>query len=192
MENRDAMAQHLIECTVETVYTHGLEKTTTSRIARSANLNEAYIYRCFKDKDDLLAKTFAYVDNMFLHQLLENFPVMEFNGIDYELRCRILFKKCWDYIMLHTHWLIFYIRYYYSLSFQEFFYEEHMERFSVLIDLLKPACHPEANPVTVLHHLMDTLLGQARKQILHPQEPAQAEDDTFHLLFSVLKHGKGI
>lgn len=192
MENRDAMAQRLIECAVETVYEHGLEKTTTSRIARVADLNEAYIYRCFKDKDDLLAHTFAYADNMFLTHILENFPIMDFDGIDYEVRCRVLFKKSWDYIMAHPKWLIFYVRYYYSQSFQEHSYEEHMKRYEVLFDKIKPACHPKAEVKTVLHHILDTLLGQARKQIMHPQDEKQTEDDTFWLLFSVLKCGKGI
>ena len=60
----------------------------------------------------------------------------------------------------------------------------------MLIEKMRPACPPDANVNTVLHHLFDTLLGQAKKQILHPKDEKHAENDTFYLLFSVIKGGK--
>lgn len=60
----------------------------------------------------------------------------------------------------------------------------------MLVEKMRPVCPPDANVNTVLHHLFDTLLGQAKKQILHPKDEKQAENDTFYLLFSVIKGGK--
>lgn len=182
----------LMQAVVNSVVENGLENTTSRIIGSLSGVNEIYIYRYFKNKDDLIAKTFAYADNDFLKVILENFPVINYEGLDYEMRCRILFKKCWDYIFKHPDWLIFYVRYYYSSSFQKFAYEDHMKLYEIMTDKIKPACHPSADVKTVLHHLLDTLMGQAKKQIIHPQDPAQTEEDTFWLLFSILKCDKGI
>lgn len=182
----------LMTATVQAVVKHGVEKVTTRSIAAQCRVKEIYIYRYFENKEDLLAKTFAYADECFLNTIFDHLPVMNYASIDYQLRCRALFTKCWEYLLAHPDWLIFYICYYYSSSFQKYAYHAHMERYEVLIERMRPACHPQADVKTVLHHLLDTLLGQARKQITHPQPPEAAEENTFWLLFSVLKCGKGI
>ncbi len=190
--NKESMRELFINSAIHVVYRDGLENATTALIAKGVELNEAYIYRCFKNKDDLLAQTFAFIDARFLKFVLDNFAVMQYDGEEYQAKCRALFNKCWDYIMGYPEHVIFYVRYYYSSLFQKFAYDDHMERYAVLIDKMAPACHPSAVVTTVLHHILDTLMGQARKQILHPEDPEQTKEDTFWLLYSVLKCGKGI
>ena len=51
------MRQVFIDSAVRVVARDGLEKTTTKAIASEAKLNEAYIYKCFSGKDDLLCGT---------------------------------------------------------------------------------------------------------------------------------------
>ena len=92
--------------------------------------------------------------------------------------------------MANSERVMFYIQYYYSAAFQRYSYYDYMKRFDVLIEKMRPVCPPDANVNTVLHHLFDTLLGQAKKQILHPKDEKHAENDTFYLLFSVIKGGK--
>lgn len=191
-EVHDQQKAALMEATVKSVEENGLENTTARIIGSLSGVKEVYIYRYFENKDDLLVKTFAYADECFLQHILENFPVMEYESIDYEQRCRALFKKCWDYVMEHSDWLIFYVRYYYSSLFQKYSYDEHRKRYEVLIEKMRPACHPTADVTTVLQYILDTLFGQAKKQIMHPQNVEQVTEDTFWLLFSVLKCGKGI
>lgn len=132
------------------------------------------------------------IDESFLDFILENFTVMHYDSLDYDERCRELFSRCWNYIMENPEGLLFYVNYYYSPMFQRQSYEPHMKRFEVLYEKLKPACHPEAVVQTVLHHILSTILGQARNQILHPQDPVQAENDAFYLVLSVIKGGRGI
>lgn len=185
----DQQKAALMEATVKAIVADGVENLTTRSIGVLSGVNEVYIYRYFENKEDLVSKTFSYCDERFLRCILENFPVMSCDSLDYETRCRVLFKKCWDYIMQYPDWLIFYVRYYYSSTFQKYSYAEHMERYSVLNEKMRPICHPDAEVPTVLHHILDTLLSQARKQITHPQDPDQAANDTFYLLFSVIKGG---
>lgn len=49
------MRQVFIDSAVRVVARDGMEKTTTKAIASEAKLNEAYIYKCFSGKDDLLS-----------------------------------------------------------------------------------------------------------------------------------------
>ncbi len=181
----------LVKATVDAVVADGVENFTTKSIAARSGVNEVYIYRYFANKEDLVAKTFTYADEAFLNCILENIHVLD-SELDYKERCRALFTKCWNFIMSEPEWLLFYVRYYYSLAYQKYSYEDHLKRYEVLIERVRPACHPTAEVKTVLHHILDTVLGQARKQIMHPQDKDQAEKDAFWLVYSVLKCGKGV
>lgn len=191
-ETHEQQKKALMEGTIQAVVDDGIVNATARTIGAISGVNEVYIYRYFKNKNDLLAKTFDYIDTELLNIILDNFSVIDYESIDYIDRCRLLFDKCWYFVMKNPKWSLFYIRYYYSTAFQDYSSEDHMRRYEVLIEKMKPACHRDANVETVLHHVLDTLLGQARKQIVYPQDEAQAKDDTFWLIYSVLKCGKGI
>lgn len=180
----------LMQATVNAVVADGVENLTTKAIGNISGVKEVYIYRYFENKEDLVAKTFTECDEAFLDFICKALPVMEIEGIDYEMRCHMLFQKCWDYMLSHSDWLIFYVRYYYSQSFQKYSYADHMQRYDVLIEKIRPVCHPQAEAKTVLHHILDTMIGQARKQLMHPIDPKQAADDTFWLVYSVIMGGK--
>lgn len=182
----------LMEATVKAIAEGGMENLTTKEIYNLCGVKEVYIYRYFENKDDMVAKVFARSDERLLKLVLDNFPIMKQMEMDFETRCRLFFTKLWEYMMANPERIIFYVRYYYSSAFTKYSYDEHVKRFEVLIEKAKPICHPDAEVKTVLHHLMDTLLGQARKQILYPQDEKQAENDTFYLLFSVIKGGNQI
>ena len=82
----------------------------------------------------MIAKSFAFADEEFLSVILKNYTVLNYESLDYESRCRVLFTKCWDYLMAHPNELTFYVRYYYSISFQKYAYTEHMARYKNLFE----------------------------------------------------------
>ena len=53
---QDEMRLALLDSTVRIIAKDGLDKATTRSIAQAAQLNEAYIYRFFNDKEDLFKK----------------------------------------------------------------------------------------------------------------------------------------
>lgn len=188
-DKNQILQRELIQGTIETVAALGLENTTTNAICQTCGINVAYIYRFFKDKEDLIARAFAYVDERFLGQILNNCTVLNYESIDYEARCHVLFMQCWDYLMAHPKDITFYVRYYYSSSFQKYAYREHMERYVGLFDKLKTAFPDTVDVKTVLHHILDTLLVEAMKHIDTPKEDnAIAATKTFFLIFSVIKN----
>lgn len=182
----------LMNATVKAVVEKGFENATARTIGALSGVKEVYIYHYFKSKDDLIKQTFDYADCAFLDFILDNFGLMEDNSFDYRTRCEHLFYKCWEYIFEHTDLVVFYVRYYFSSAFLKNSYDEHIARFSVLYEKMRPACHPDADVKLVLHHLLDTLMGQAINQITHPGNFEQVADNTFWLLYNVLKCGKGI
>ena len=110
VDKNRTLRQELIQGTVETVAALGLENTTTNAICRTCGVNVAYIYRFFSNKEDLIAKAFGVVDTQFLEQILANYTVLNYESIDYEARCHVLFMKCWDYLMAHPKEITFYVR----------------------------------------------------------------------------------
>ena len=181
--------EKLIEATVQIIADHGLENLRTAEICKSAGVNVAYLYDLFENKDDLIAKAFAVSDERFLKTILDNFPVLHYQSIDYEMRCRVLFMRCWEHIMNRRRYTVFYVRYYYSSSFQKYSYAEHMQRYAGLIEKMKPAFPETVDVKAILHHILDTLLGMAMKQISDPQENDEKVAETnFGIIFSVVKN----
>lgn len=182
------MQRELIQGTIKTVAALGLENTTTNAICKTCGINVAYIYRFFSDKEDLIAAAFTYVDDEFLHLILDNCTVLNYESIDYESRCNVLFKKCWDYLMAHPEATVFYTCYYYSVSFQKYARDAHMARYAGLFGKMKTAFPENTDVRLVLHHVLDTLLGEATKQVNKPFEDSDiSAAKTFSLIFSVVK-----
>lgn len=71
-ERMETMRRTFLESTVRVVAQYGLERTTTKLISTEANLNEAYIYRCFESKEMLLREAFLEEDKRFVQLLREN------------------------------------------------------------------------------------------------------------------------
>ena len=83
--------RELISAAIKVIAENGLENTATNMICAESGINVAYIYRFFESKEDLIAKSFEYVDDEFLGVVLENFPILNYYSIDFEMRCRVLF-----------------------------------------------------------------------------------------------------
>ena len=64
-----------------------------------------------------------------------------------------------------------------------------MQRYAGLIEKMKPAFPETADVKVILHHILDSLLGMAMKQINDPEESDEAAaEKSFELLFSVVKN----
>lgn len=187
-KEHDLKRTALINGSVRAVAESGLENTSTRLISDLAGINEAYIYRYFNSKEDLLAQAFAEGDTRFLNVILENFPVLHYSSIDYESRCSLLFQRCWDYIMSCPERVIFYIRYYYSSSFQKYAYADHMDRYAIVLEKMRSAFPDTVDVGAIMRYVFDTLLGLALHQITnpHPDEALIAER-SFQMLFSVVR-----
>ncbi len=63
--------RELISAAIKVIAENGLENTATNMICAESGINVAYIYRFFESKEDLIAKSFEYVDDEFLGEAMK-------------------------------------------------------------------------------------------------------------------------
>ena len=152
------MRQSFIDSAIRIVARVGMEKTTTKAIAAEAKLNEAYIYKCFSGKDELLSAALHMEDENFANLLQKTLPVMHMQGFSWKERAYILWKKSWDFILKEPADCIFYIRYYYSASCRIHAYETHLACFKPLIEKASKSFKPATNMDMLIHQIFSTML----------------------------------
>ena len=95
----EELRRKLIEGTIQVIARDGLGETTTKKIRLASSVNEAYIYRCFKDKEDLFAKTFAFLDEELLDITMQHIEVMYAEEKTFIERGRAYFTKVWELLL---------------------------------------------------------------------------------------------
>ena len=157
------MREKLIARTISVIATEGLDKTTTKAITTGTGINEAYIYRHFSDKKDLLSKAFDKLDEELVAKVMQHLPVMYMQELEYEMRCWVFFTSVWKFMLGNRDKCLAFIRYYYSPYFQRCSAEEHKKRYMPLVDKFKDAFREEANVWMILNHILTTMLDFAVK-----------------------------
>ena len=152
------MRQVFLDSAVRIVARDGMEKVTTKSIAAEAGLNEAYIYKCFSGKDDLLSEAFLMEDSRFSTFLRSTLPVMHTPGLPWKLRAYILWKRSWEHILAIPDDCGFYIRYYYSASCRAHAYEAHLAYYKPLIEKTSKTFRPGTNMDMLIHQIFSTML----------------------------------
>lgn len=178
MKYRD-VPETLINETIRVVASVGLERTTTKAITQKAAINEAYIYRYFADKDDLLVKTFEKLDNELMSQTSAHLPVMFSGDEDCEARCWMYFQGVWRFLLGNKDKCLAFIRYYYSPYFSKYSLEGHKERYQPIVEKLKGIFREEANVWMLLNHILNVMLDFAVK-VFDNQVPDD-EDTATHV-----------
>ena len=160
---QDETRRKLIDGAIHVIAKDGLDKATTKQIGIETSINEAYIYRCFEDKEDLFAKTFASLDDELVNKAMQHVSVMYMDDLAYEFRCWIFFKAIWRFLLGNREKCITFIRYYYSPYFKKFSATGHKARFEPLIEKFNVAFREEANVWMIMNHILTTMLDFAVK-----------------------------
>ena len=176
MRNLNEVREALLNSTVRIVAQYGLERTTTKLIAADAQINEAYIYRCYDSKDSLLQATFHMEDVCLAEHVRKSLPVMRIRGLNWKERCFLLWKSCWEFILHKPDDCRFYLQYYYSVSCRRHAYDEHLKYFHSLFDEIRPVFRPDTNVDMLLHQIFDTMLSFAARVL--SGEIKDSEDTT--------------
>ena len=157
MEVQD-MRRAFLESAVRIAARDGIEKTTTKAIAAEAKLNEAYIYKCFAGKDQLLSAALQMEDRWFADLLEQTLPVMKLPGLPWRERAFLLWKASWDFVLAEPEDCIFYIRYYYSAGCRAYAYEAHLQCYQPIIERVRPAFRDGTNLDMLIHQIFSTML----------------------------------
>jgi len=178
----------LIDGTIRVIAEKGLDKATTKQIGLATGLNEAYIYRCFKDKEEMFAQTFSALDEELVSTALSVVPILYVEEMTPEERCRSYFSSVWRFLLSNQEKCLSFIRYYYSPYFSEFSAEEHQNRYRPLIHRFQSAFHKEANVQMILNHALTTMLDFSVK-VFNGTVPDNEDtaEHVFRLVYASLK-----
>ena len=162
MKHHD-VRKRLIEQTIAVIAESGLDKTTTKAIVKGTDINEAYIYRFFKDKEDLLSHVFEKLDEELVAKTMQHVEVMYMQELEYEIRCRVFFTSIWKFLLGNKEKCLAFVRYYYSPYFQKYSYETHKRRYTPLVRKFQDAFMDEADTWMILNHILNVMLDFALK-----------------------------
>ena len=179
----DETRRRLIDGTICVIAREGLDGASTKQIGIATATNEAYIYRCFEDKEDMFAKTFASLDTELVEKALQHVDVMYMQEMEYEMRCRFYFSAIWSFLLGNRDKCLTYIRYYYSPYFTKYSLEEHQKRFLPLVNKFRDAFKGEADVWLILNHILNVMLDFAVK-VYNGQMPN--DDDHAEHVFRVV------
>jgi len=177
------MRQTLIAKTISVIANEGLDKTTTKAITQGTGINEAYIYRCFAHKEDLLTKAFETLDEELVRKAMQHISVMYMSELEYELRCRVFFEAVWKFLLGNKDKCLAFVRYYYSPYFTKYSASEHKKRYSQLVEKFSEAFIKEANAWMLLNHILNVMLDFAVKVF---SEAVENNDDTTEHVFRLV------
>lgn len=185
----DEIRRGLIDGTIHVIATEGLDKATTKQIGSTTSINEAYIYRCFKSKEDMFAQTFAFLDDELITKVMQHVELMYINEIEYKTRCQIFFNAIWRFILGNREKCSAYIQYYYSPYFRQYSAEEHRIRFEPAVQKFNNAFQEQSNVWMLLNHILSTMLDFAIKVF---DGAIPDDDDTsehvFRLIYFSIAH----
>lgn len=185
---QDVIRNKLIAGTIQVIARDGLDKASTKQIGIATSINEAYIYRCFEDKEDMLSKAFDKLDEELLGKVMQHAEVMYMPNMDWELRCSFYFSAIWRFLLGNRDKCLSYIRYYYSPYFSKYSAQTHKERYVPFINKIRGAFKDEADVWMILNHILNVMLDFAIK--VHndqmPNNESYAEH-VFRVIYASIK-----
>ncbi len=131
---RDALIRH----TEYIVANEGMHRATTKNIAEKAGINEAYIYRTFQDKDDLIKSAFHENDVRLRDRVLEDLHFLDDTDKPLKERIRNVLTPCLDLMIGISDRCVFYLRYYFSEKYLQLAKSEHDDCFRPVLEALSP------------------------------------------------------
>ena len=176
---QDEIRSRLIDGTIHIIACEGMDKATTKQISKATSMNEAYIYRCFADKEDMLAKTFVSLDDELADTFAQQIPGMYNVELPFEQRCRNLFFGMWNFLLGNKEKCLTYVRYYYSPYFTRNSFEDHRKRFWPLVNTLRIVFKDEADVWMILNHILNVMLSFA--VLVHNGHMSEDDDYAEHV-----------
>lgn len=160
---QDNMHRALMNSAIHVVSEQGIHKATTKALAQNSGVNEAYIYRLFSGKEDLLKQTFADLDNQLVRFLSDLIDDYQQRDTDAEQAIRDIVLDLWHFILSDCEKCQFFIRYYYSQHFLDYSVDERRQAYLPIIERLQPMMLPDVDVWEEINHVYDVLFPTAAR-----------------------------
>lgn len=171
LETHKDMRRSLKRSAAHVVATQGLENTTTKLIAAESGLAEAYIYRYYDGKKDLLEQTFLEIDQQIIQVFQRNAEKLFQITHCMQDSCYLLWKAYWNYLVQDADQTVFHSRFYYSAYYTKQIEEARKRNLTAFQEII--LTFDEQYGLTITHedtwlriiHMMESTLSYAMRVI---------------------------
>lgn len=184
----------LLESTVRAVAKYGMEAINTCHTSSDAGVSDAYIYRFFENKEDLVAQAYLLENYKFTYYVIRQIDLVRKQMIEYTLpdRCRLVFHAAWRYLIDTPDVCRFFAYYYHSPDFEKYAQEEQQTQLDELAEKILPLFDTMEDARNCLHALF-ILLNSFSIQVVNQEVPDEDETENrafktaFDTVFSAIK-----
>lgn len=152
------MREKFISAVMHIAARDGLEKTTTKKISQETGLNEAYIYRCFDCKEDLLREAYLQHDQRRAEYSISIVPMFRMPNLPLQERCFLCWHACWNYLLSDPDACMFSSRYAHSAYFRPLNDKALSSHISRLADMQRHLFLPDIDLESLLQQVRSTML----------------------------------
>ena len=156
MRHESEIKELLIENAIHLIAEGGFEKATTKELTHSGGnlpdfkMNEVYIYRFFKSKENLYKAAFLRLDSELFYAFKHGVEIVGgFNDCRKE-KLERFFSLAWQFILGNEERCRCYVRYYYSIYFRGASLEAHRKLFAEMVDVMTPIFKEKADVIAVI------------------------------------------
>lgn len=179
----------LLESTVRAVAKYGMKDVSTRSISSDAGVNDAYIYRCFRDKEDLLMQAYLLENEKFMRHVLRRMDIVWQQMAAYTLqeRCWMVFHEAWRYLIDTPDVCRFFMYYYHSPNFEKYAQEQYQMQLDVLAENV-PNLFDTMEDAKHFLYAQLALLNSFALQVVNYELPDDEESEkrVFHSAYNVV------
>ncbi len=183
---RNYYRELLIDKTVSVIANEGLDKTTTKAIVQGTDINESYIYRFFRDKEELLVKTFSALDDELVDRMFTAFAALGQEGLKSKTQWEWYVSSIWNFFLENPEKSIAYARYYYSQYYWKYSAAEHKKRHAPLVTKLQRVLRPGGDAWMLSEYILHAMLNFAVRVC---QGEIPQEENTARQVLSLIYNG---
>lgn len=185
----DDKRQALLQSTVRAVAKYGMKDVSTRSISEDAGVNDAYIYRYFKDKEDLLAQAYLLENDRFMRHVIRRIELVQEQAALQGIRDRygIIFYTAWRYLLDTPDVCRFFMYYYNSPNFEKYAQEAYKEQLDLLTGKIIRLFDCAEDAKHCLYALF-VLLNSFAIQVLNGElsDNAETEDRVFRMTYNAI------
>lgn len=154
----------LQEAAIQIIAKYGLERVTTKELKLQAGVgNEAYIYRVFANKQDLIATTFDMLDQELAREISIHLGIMRDESISFDERCFLIFSAVWKFLLVCPDRCMCFMQYYYSPLFVRYSAERHRELYEPVVERFGRVFKQGTDVWRMLNYILDIMLTMSIK-----------------------------
>ena len=143
--NKETIKKKFIDAAITIGAQEGIDAITMRSMSKLAEINSAYMYRCFDDVYEVQLQAFLQVNKLFVSNMLNQIQIFDDGQVskEKEIQC---FKNIWACMKKEVRKYQFFLRYYYNYVFPEdYATEESKKELQPLISKMKPLFKENTN-----------------------------------------------